>query len=263
MRVLDELFSLRGRTALVTGGSSGIGYAMAEAIASAGACTVLLARREAELKAAVERIRGSDSGDGAESVDVHWVAADVADRVRLAEAAEEVVALVGEIDILVNCAAANPRVPLGTQGLADYDGILAANLVGPFQLGQRFGPAMAGRGWGRIINVGSQQSISAFGDSGVYGVSKAGLAGLTRSQAEAWSGHGVCVNTIIPGFVLTPLTAQAASDPERVKALAARSMAGRNGLPEDFRGAALFLASNASAYVTGQVLFVDGGFSVH
>jgi gluconate 5-dehydrogenase len=97
----------------------------------------------------------------------------------------------------------------------------------------------------------------------VYGVSKAGLAGLTRSQAEAWSRHGVCVNTIIPGFVLTPLTAVAASDPERVKALAARSMARRNGLPEDFRGAALFLASDASAYVTGQLLFVDGGFSVH
>jgi len=263
MRILEELFSLRGRTALVTGGSSGIGYAMAEAIALAGARTVLLARREAELKAAVERIRGRESGADAGSVDVHWVVADVSDRVRLAEAAEEAVALVGEIDVLVNCAGANPRPPMSTQSLADYDGILAANLAGPFQLGQRFGPAMAGRGWGRIINVGSQQSISAFGDSGVYGVSKAGLAGLTRSQAEAWSRDGVCVNTIIPGFVLTPLTAVAASDPARVEYLAERSMARRNGLPEDFEGAALFLASNASAYVTGQVLFVDGGFSVH
>ena len=107
------------------------------------------------------------------------------------------------------------------------------------------------------------QMFSAFGDSGLYGVSKAGIAGLTRSQAEAWSRHGVCVNTVIPGFVLTPLTAQAASDPERVKYLADRAMARRNGLPEDFRGAALFLASAASAYVTGQMLFVDGGFSVH
>ena len=256
MRVLEELFSLRGRTALVTGGSSGIGYAMAETIALAGARTVLLARREAQLKAAAERIRQLGG-------EVQWVVADVADRARLAEAAEEAVGLVGEIDILVNCAGANPRPALGTQSLADYDGILAANLAGPFQLGQRFGPAMASRGWGRIVNVGSQQSVSAFGDSGVYGVSKAAVAGLTRSQAEAWSARGVCVNTIIPGFVLTPLTAVAASDPERVRALAARSMTGRNGLPEDFRGAALFLASNASAYVTGQVLFVDGGFSVH
>jgi gluconate 5-dehydrogenase len=121
---------------------------------------------------------------------------------------------------------------------------------------------MARRGWGRIVNVGSQQSISAFGNSGIYGVSKAGLAGLTRSQAEAWSRHGVCVNTVVPGFVLTPLTAEVASDPERVKALAARTMVGRNAVPGDFRGVAVFLASDASAYVTGQLLFVDGGFSV-
>lgn len=256
MQVLDELFSLRGRAALVTGGSSGIGYAMAEVIALAGARTVLLARREPELDRAVGRIREQGG-------EAHRVTADVADPVRLAEAAEEAVELVGEIDILVNSAATNPRPPLSGQGRADYNAILGANLAGPFQLGQRFGPRMAERGWGRIVNIGSQQSVSAFGDSGLYGVSKAALAGLTRSQAEAWSRHGVCVNTIIPGFVLTPLTAQAASDPERVKALAARTMAGRNGLPEDFRGAALFLASAASAYVTGQTLFVDGGFSVH
>jgi len=277
--ILEELFSLRGRAALVTGGSSGIGYAMAQTLALAGARTVLLARREKLLKAAAEQIRArlseaaaegggtGGSGDLAPEVhctpEVHWVAADVADRVRLAEAAEEAVGLVGEIDVLVNCAAVNPRPPLTEQGFADFDAITAANLAGPFQLGQRFGPAMASRGWGRIVNVGSQQSVSAFGDSGLYGVSKAGLAGLTRSQAEAWSRHGVCVNTIIPGFVLTPLTAVAASDPERVRALAARTMSARNGLPGDFRGAALFLASDASAYVTGQLLFVDGGFSVH
>lgn len=253
---LGDLFSLHGRTALVTGGSSGIGYAMAEALASAGARTVLLARRKEPLAEAARRI-----GDAA-GAPVHWVAADVADRSGLAEAAEKAVALVGEIDILVNCAGINPRPPLDRQTFEDWDAMLAANLAGPFQLGQRFGPEMARRGWGRIVNVGSQQSISAFGNSGVYGVSKAGLTGLTRSQAEAWSRYGVCVNTVVPGFVLTPLTAEAASDPERVKALAARTMAGRNGVPEDFRGVVVFLASDASAYVTGQLLFVDGGFSV-
>jgi NAD(P)-dependent dehydrogenase (short-subunit alcohol dehydrogenase family) len=122
---------------------------------------------------------------------------------------------------------------------------------------------MAARGWGRIINVGSQQTVSAFGDSGVYGAAKAALAGLTRSQAEAWSKHGVCVNTIIPGFVLTPLTEPAQVVPGRVEALAARHMAGRNGLLADFAGAAVFLAAPASAFVTGQMLFVDGGFAVH
>jgi NAD(P)-dependent dehydrogenase (short-subunit alcohol dehydrogenase family) len=255
MRFLDELFSLRGRAALVTGGSSGIGYAMAEAIALAGARTVLLARREPELEDAAARIR-------AQGGEAHWLSADVGDRPRLAAAAEDAVGLVGEIDVLVNCAGINLRPPLGEQTIEQWDRTMAVNLAGPFQLGQRFGPRMAARGWGRIVNVGSQQSISAFGNSGGYGVSKAGLAGLTRSQAEAWSPDGVCVNTVVPGFVLTPLTAEAAADPVRVAALAGRSMTGRNGVPEDFRGVAVFLASAASAYVTGQLLFVDGGFSV-
>jgi NAD(P)-dependent dehydrogenase (short-subunit alcohol dehydrogenase family) len=255
MGFLDDLFSLRGRTALVTGGSSGIGGAMAEAIALAGARTVLLARREAELAAAAARIRDL-GGDAA------WVAADVGDRARLAAAADEAQDLVGPIDILVNAAGINLRPPLGLQSAQEWDRTLAVNLTGPFLLGQRFGPDMARRGWGRIINVGSQQSISAFGNSGGYGVSKAGLAGLTRSQAEAWSPGGVRANTVVPGFVLTPLTAQAASDPQRVAALEGRTMIGRNGVPGDFRGAAVFLASAASDYVTGQMLFVDGGFSV-
>ena len=256
MGMIDELFSLRGRTALVTGGSSGIGYAMAEAVACAGARTVLLARREAELRAAVARIaeRGGEA---------YAVSADVTDRERLARAAEEAVALVGEIDILVNCAANMFRPPLAQLTTHQWDALFAANVDAPFLLGQRFGPRMAERGWGRIINVGSQQSISAFGNSGGYGAAKAAVAGLTRSQAEAWSAHGVSVNTVIPGFVLTPLTAETAKDEQRVAQLAARHMVERNGVPEDFRGAAVFLASEAARFVTGQMLFVDGGFFVH
>jgi gluconate 5-dehydrogenase len=122
---------------------------------------------------------------------------------------------------------------------------------------------MAARGWGRIINIGSQQSIRAFGDSGAYGIAKAAITGLTRSQAEAWSRHGVTSNTIIPGFVLTPLTEPAQAVPGRVEALAARSMTGRNGLPTDFAGLAVLLAAPAGAYITGQTICVDGGFSVH
>ena len=256
MGVLEDLFSLKGRTALVTGGSSGIGYAMAEAIAGAGAHTVLLARREGPLKEAVERI-------AARGGEAHAVVADITDRVRLAEAAEEAVELVGEIDILVNCAANMFRPHLTDLTTDQWDAQFKANADAPFLLGQRFGPRMAERGWGRIINVGSQQSISAFGNSGGYGAAKAAVAGLTRSQAEAWSARGVCVNTIIPGFVLTPLTAETARDTERVAALAARHMVDRNGVPDDFQGAAVFLASEAARFVTGQMLFVDGGFSVH
>jgi NAD(P)-dependent dehydrogenase (short-subunit alcohol dehydrogenase family) len=191
MSMIEDLFSLRGRTALVTGGSSGIGYAMAEAIAGAGARTVLLARREGPLREAVSRI----AEQGGEA---HSVMADITDREQLARAAQEAVSLVGEIDILVNCAANMYRPPLGSLTTAQWDSLFAANVDAPFLLGQRFGPRMAERGWGRIINVGSQQSISAFGDSGGYGAAKAGVTGLTRSQAEAWSAHGVSVNTVIP-----------------------------------------------------------------
>jgi NAD(P)-dependent dehydrogenase (short-subunit alcohol dehydrogenase family) len=120
---------------------------------------------------------------------------------------------------------------------------------------------MAARGWGRIINVTSQQAQRAFGDSGAYGASKGGLASLTRSQSEAWARSGVCCNSVCPGFVATRLNAHVAADPARSAALAARTMVGRNGEPGDFAGVAVFLASRASDYVTGQTLFVDGGFS--
>jgi gluconate 5-dehydrogenase len=121
---------------------------------------------------------------------------------------------------------------------------------------------MAARDWGRIINVVSQQAVRAYGNSGAYGAAKAGLAGLTRSQAEAWSRHGVCVNAIAPGIVRTPMTAPLAADPDRWAALAGRTMAGRNSEVSDFTGIAVFLAGPASAYLTGQTIFVDGGFSV-
>ncbi|MEU0570981.1 SDR family oxidoreductase [Nonomuraea sp. NPDC005983] len=249
---LRHLFSLDGRRALVTGGSSGIGYAMAEALGRAGAEVVIVARREAELDKAVRRLEEH-------GVRASHISADLGER----EAVRRVCAAAGEIDILVNDAANNIRKPMGELTEDDYEQTVALNLTAPYLLGQHFGPRMAERGWGRIINVGSQQTVSAFGDSGVYGVSKAAMAGLTRSQAEAWSRHGVCVNTIIPGFVLTPLTEPAQAVPGRVEQLAARHMVGRNGLPGDFAGAAVFLAGDASAFVTGQMLFVDGGFFVH
>nr|WP_055502350.1 SDR family oxidoreductase [Nonomuraea pusilla] len=249
---LRDLFSLRGRRALVTGGSSGIGYAMAEAIGRAGAEVVLVARRQAELDAAVRRLNGH-------GVTASSISADLGDRAAVRRVCEQA----GEIDILVNDAANNIRKPMAELTEDDYDVTVAVNLTAPYLLGQHFGPRMAARGWGRVINVGSQQTVSAFGDSGVYGAAKAALAGLTRSQAEAWSAAGVCVNTIIPGFVLTPLTEPAQAVPGRVEQLAARHMVRRNGLPEDFAGAAVFLASDACAFVTGHLLFVDGGFAVH
>ncbi|MFF9195764.1 SDR family NAD(P)-dependent oxidoreductase [Streptomyces sp. NPDC014779] len=257
MAYLDELFSLSGCKALVTGGSSGIGRAIARALARAGASVVIVARREAELKETVDELAAL-GGTAA------WVSGDLGSREGVRAAAEAAVeALGGEPDILVNSAGINLRPPLSDLTDEVWDRTMAVNLEAPFLLGQRFGPGMAERGFGRIIHVTSQQAHRAFVQSGAYGVSKGGLESLARSQAEAWSPYGVTVNTLVPGFVMTPLNERLSADPERVAALAARTMIGRNGLAEDFEGAAVFLASPASAYVTGQAVFVDGGLSVH
>ncbi|ALU97027.1 dehydrogenase [Streptomyces globisporus C-1027] len=253
---IAELFSLEGRVAVVTGGSSGIGRAITGALARAGASVVVVARREAELRETVDELT-------AEGCRAAWVSADLSTAEGVRVGAEEAAAAFGEPDILVNCAGINLRPPMSELGEDVWDTTMAVNLKAPFLLGQRFGPGMAERGYGRIIHITSQQAHRAFVSSGAYGVSKGGLESLTRSQAEAWSPHGVTVNSLVPGFVLTPLNARLQSDPEKVASLAARTMVGRNGLAEDFAGAAVFLAGRSSAYITGQSLFVDGGFSVH
>jgi NAD(P)-dependent dehydrogenase (short-subunit alcohol dehydrogenase family) len=253
---LSDQFSLENRTAVVTGGSSGIGRAIASALAGAGARVVIVARREAELAATVGEL--TDVGRTAA-----WVSADLGSRAGSRAAAEEAARIFGEPDILVNCAGINLRPPMGELGDDVWDATMAINVEAPYVLGQRFGPGMAERGFGRIIHISSQQAHRAFVHSGAYGVSKGALESLARSQAEAWSPSGVTVNTLVPGFVMTPLNQRLSSDPDRVAALAARTMVGRNGLAEDFAGVAVFLASPASAYVTGQAIHVDGGFSVH
>ncbi|MGW1166595.1 SDR family NAD(P)-dependent oxidoreductase [Streptomyces sp. NPDC002550] len=253
---LSELFSLDGRVAVVTGGSSGIGRAIAGALARAGASVVVVARTKEQLEETVGELTAKGGRAG-------WVAADLGTRDGARAAAEEAAGVFGEPDILVNSAGINLRPPMGELGEDVWDTTMAVNLQAPFLLGQRFGPGMAERGFGRIIHLTSQQAHRAFVQSGAYGVSKGALESLARSQAEAWSPYGVTVNTLVPGFVMTPLNRRLSSDPEKVAALAARTMTGRNGLAEDFEGAAVFLASRASAYVTGQSIFVDGGFSVH
>lgn len=253
---LEALFSLRGRTALVTGGSSGIGLGIATALGGAGAQVVIVARGQQSLATSVDRLQ-------ADGIDASYVVADLGERASVDRLCRAVDEQYGELDILVNCAGVNLRPPMGDLTDADWETTIAVNQTAPYLLGQHFGPQMAARGWGRIINVGSQQSVRAFGNSGAYGVAKAAVTGLSRSQSEAWAAHGVCSNTIIPGFVVTPMTMQVIAEPGREEALAARTMIGRNGLPEDFAAAAVFLASPGAAYVTGHALFVDGGFSVH
>jgi gluconate 5-dehydrogenase len=253
---LDSLFSLEGRTAVVTGGSSGIGRGIAHALAEAGAATVIVARGEERVGAVVREL--TDAGCRAAGV-----IGDLSTREGIHDVAEAAAEPFGEPDILVNSAGINLRPPYAEITEADWDATMTVNALAPFLLGQRFAPGMAERGYGRLIHISSQQAHRAFVGSGVYGVSKGAVESLMRSEAEAWGGTGVTSNTLVPGFVLTPLNARLQQDAAAVTALAARTMIGRNGLPEDFAGAAVFLAGAGSGYVTGQSLFIDGGLSVH
>jgi gluconate 5-dehydrogenase len=247
---IARLFDLSGRTAFVTGGNSGIGEAMARALGLAGARLVLVARRAAELAAASERLRS-------EGLDATHVVCDLADAEAISRAAEQA----GRVDILVNAAGMNLRQPFMDVTPAAWQAHLAVHLGAPFFLTQALAPAMKARGWGRIINLASLQSQRAFADSAPYGAAKGGIVQLTRAIAEAWSRHGITCNAIGPGFFPTPLTAPVFEDPQRAAANAAQTAIGRNGALADLYGATVFLASDASGYVTGQTLFVDGGYT--
>jgi NAD(P)-dependent dehydrogenase (short-subunit alcohol dehydrogenase family) len=247
-------FDLAGRVALVTGASSGIGREIARALSEAGASVVLLARRMRELEEA--RVEVEAEGGGAATL-----AADLADRSSLRAAAARARDFFGDPDILVNAAGVNLRAPMLEVGDAAWDTTLAVNLSAPFFLAQALAPAMVRRRWGRIINVASLQSLRAFPMCAPYGASKGGVMQLTRAQAEALSKDGVTANAIAPGFFPTALTAPVVSDPARWEKMAQSTFAKRNGELRDLRGAAVFLASRASDYVTGQTIFVDGGFS--
>ena len=248
------MFALDGRVALVTGASSGIGREIASALAEAGAAVVLAARREAALE---EARRDIESRGGKAAV----LVADLADRARLREAAAACPRFFGAPDILVNASGINIRGDMLEIGDADWDDVIELNLSAPFFLTQALAPAMIARGWGRVINIASLQSRRAMPDTAAYGASKGGVDQLTRAQAQAWSRHGVNANAIAPGYFPTDLTAPVVADEARWKRLAEATFIGRNGELSDLRGAAVFLASDASGYITGQTLYVDGGFS--
>jgi NAD(P)-dependent dehydrogenase (short-subunit alcohol dehydrogenase family) len=246
--------SLAGRTALVTGGSSGIGRAMALALAGAGARVVVMARRAEPLRESVRLIE-EQGGQAAALV------ADLGNLEHLDELVKQACEPFGAPDILVNAAGLNLRQPVDEINEEAWDQTLNINLKTPFFLARALVPAMKAKGWGRVINIASLQSDRAFANSLPYGASKGGVAQMTRAMAEAWSAEGVNCNAIAPGFFPTELTAAVFNDRERAQKLADQTAIGRNGRLSDLEGPLVFLASPASDYVTGQVLFVDGGFT--
>jgi len=253
---LAQLFSLSGKVAVITGASSGIGRSMATTLAEAGAAVILVARDAARLEDAAAAIRAV--GGRAEIR-----TCDVGRRDALDRLADQVPSHFGAPDILVSAAGVNPRPPVQDITPEMWDEVMAVNLDAPFFLAQRLVPAMRARGWGRIINISSQQAVRAFNNSGAYGVSKGGVSAMTRGLAEAWSRDGVNCNAIAPGYVPTGMTGAVFDGGERERWAASLTLSGRNGTLADLRGITVYLASRASDYVTGQTIFVDGGMCAH
>lgn len=246
-----DLFDLAGRVACVTGASAGLGRRAAVTLAAAGARVVGAARRADALAD-----WATQTGPNAAIVP-----ADLADRGQLAKIAADIATPFGPPDIFVHAAGVNNREVADDVTPEGWDATMNLNLAALFFLSQAFAPAMKAKGWGRIVGFASLQTTRAFPGGMSYGASKAGVAQLTRSMAEAWSKDGITANAIGPGFFPTELTAPAFADPERAARNAAQTCVGRNGRSEDIDGPVLFLCSDASAFVTGQVLMVDGGFT--
>lgn len=245
------LFDLSGRVACVTGASSGLGRRAASVLVAAGASVVGVARRADEL----------DDWKAEVGERAAVVAHDLLDRDAIAELANSVAKPFGAPDIVVHAAGINTRQPADEVTPEGWDITLDLNLTAPFFLSQALVGAMKAKRWGRIVNFASLQTTRAFPGGIAYGASKGGIAQLTRAMAEAWSRDGITVNAIGPGFFPTDLTKAVFADPDRAARNAAQTCIGRNGALEDLDGPILFLCSNASAYVTGQILMVDGGYT--
>ncbi len=250
---IQQLFNLQGRTALVTGGNSGIGEAMATALGLAGARLILAARRADALAASAERLH-------AQGIEVFTLPCDLADIAATQEAAQRALGM-GAIDILVNAAGVNQREAFGSVSPATWQTQINLHLSAPFFLTQALAPAMAQRGRGRIINIASLQSYRAFANSAPYGAGKGGIVQLTKAIAQEWSPKGITCNAIGPGFFPTQLTAPVFADPALAQKNAMQTCIGRNGELTDLYGLSVFLASDASSYITGQTIMIDGGFT--
>ena len=249
----SELLSLEGKTAIITGGTSGIGRALSLGLAEAGANVVATARREAQVHSTADEIEAR----GRKTL---RITSDVCDRASLEAVAAAVLQAFGKIDILINCAGIIRRTPTLDISEEEWNNIFNTNLTGTLRACQVFGKHMIERGYGRIINIASLNSFVALTEVAAYAASKAAIVSLTRSLAVEWSKKGVTVNAIAPGVFVTELNQKLLNSTPRGQELLMRTPMGRFGKTEELIGAAVFLASDGASFVTGQTLPVDGGF---
>ena len=246
-------FSLENKVALITGGTSGLGKMMALARAKAGAFVWIASSRD-NADETLQAIKQQGSNGS-------FLQVDVTSSEGLENIVSQILKESNRIDILVNAAGINLRTSATDLTLDEWQKTIDINLTAPFYLSQIVAESMKRNNWGRIINIASLQSLRAFDNSIPYGASKGGVMQLTRALAQAYSKDGILVNAIAPGFFRTNLTESLFQDPDKLKALANKTMMGRNGEEKDIFGISVFLCSDANSYVTGQTIFLDGGFS--
>lgn len=252
-QMIPHSLSLEGRVAIITGGTSGIGRALSLGLADAGADVIATARRQQQVDETADEIEAL----GRQAL---RLVSDVCDRSSLEAVLAATLQRFGKVDILINCAGRIKRTPTLTMPEHEWAAILDTNLTGTLRACQIFGRSMLERGYGRIVNIASLNSFVALNEVAAYAASKAGVTSLTRSLAVEWSKRGVTVNAIAPGVFRTELNAQLLDSTPRGQELLMRTPMGRFGKTEELVGAAIFLASDAASFVTGQTLVVDGGF---
>jgi gluconate 5-dehydrogenase len=245
-----QLFNLTGKRALITGSSQGIGFALAQGLAAAGAHVVLNGRDVAKLAAAAAQIAGAQT-----------LAFDATDHIAVRAAVDAFEAAIGPIDILVNNAGMQHRAPLENFPADAFERLLQTNIATVFHVGQAVARHMIARGAGKIINIASVQTALARPGIAPYTATKGAVGNLTKGMATDWAKHGLNCNAIAPGYFDTPLNAALVADPAFSDWLAKRTPAGRWGRVEELQGACIFLASDAASFVNGHILYVDGGIT--